>query len=486
MSIPTLSRGIIRQHCSAESFSRGQQYFLQGAVLSLIQRGSVLTAKVQGSAYEPYEVWINFDARGVAEATCSCPYDWGGWCKHIVAVLLCCLEHPEVVEPRPTLEEMLASLSQEQLRQLLTALVERSPLLMDAIEGELALLRCEPSAAPSDTRRTSPGEANRVRRYVRTLLHSVNYARVADAHGQVDAVITQLYQLLSRASGLLEIGDAEAALTLLDAITDEYVREWTHLDDSDARASSFFEELASLWTETMLSLSFSARRRRRWLRKLDGWSQALEEYGIDQVFDPVQAALNHGWDHPALRGALQGEAGPYGAWDDEPPWFAADLTQARLRVLWRQGRYQEYLNLARAEGCIASYVTLLVHTGQADRALQEGLHLLTDADQALQLAQALQDAGRLEAAILIAEHGLTLPGDKLDLATWLCDLFVGMGDTRRALSAALVVLREAPSLGAYMRVQELAGDSWSQLCPVLLSALRSFCTKACWTRLSLR
>jgi len=52
---------------------------------------------------DPYQVRIIFDADGIREATCSCPYDWSGWCKHIVAMLLTYIHAPETMEERPSL-----------------------------------------------------------------------------------------------------------------------------------------------------------------------------------------------------------------------------------------------------------------------------------------------------------------------------------------------------------------------------------------------
>src|SRR5919205_3624973 len=106
MSLPPLNETLIRQHASAESFERGRDYYQQGAVLSLVLRGMVLTAQVEGSDRVPYVVRCTFDANGIAEAVCTCPYDWGGWCKHIVATCLAYIHHPEKVEERPPLDTL--------------------------------------------------------------------------------------------------------------------------------------------------------------------------------------------------------------------------------------------------------------------------------------------------------------------------------------------------------------------------------------------
>src|SRR6266508_5800245 len=118
MPIPKLSESIIRAHAAPESFSRGKSYYDRGAVISLAQRGNMLQGQVEGSQYTPYHVRIIFDEGGITTATCTCPYDWGGWCKHIVAVLLACLYKNDAIESRPSLDALLAELDRAQLQTL--------------------------------------------------------------------------------------------------------------------------------------------------------------------------------------------------------------------------------------------------------------------------------------------------------------------------------------------------------------------------------
>ena len=74
---------------------------------------------------------------GVAEALCTCPYSFGGWCKHVVAVLLVALEEPEVVEERPPFGETLAALDRTDLAALLAALADERPELITEVEGRI-------------------------------------------------------------------------------------------------------------------------------------------------------------------------------------------------------------------------------------------------------------------------------------------------------------------------------------------------------------
>ncbi len=147
-----LSETLIRQHTTSTSFARGQGYYHSDAVLAVMRRGQQVYAEVAGSQYEPYQVCISFSDAGVEEATCSCPYDWGGWCKHIVATLLLCLHEPESVEERPPVDDMLASLNEDQLRDLMLAMIDRYPDLADMVEsfvqGLSINLKRKPPPAP--------------------------------------------------------------------------------------------------------------------------------------------------------------------------------------------------------------------------------------------------------------------------------------------------------------------------------------------------
>ncbi|MGB6255512.1 MAG: hypothetical protein WBF62_19900, partial [Bradyrhizobium sp.] len=74
-----ISKEMIRALANAESFARGRSYASDGSVSDLLRRGDRLTAEVEGSEFEPYQVSIRLHGDGVADAHCTCPYDWGGY-----------------------------------------------------------------------------------------------------------------------------------------------------------------------------------------------------------------------------------------------------------------------------------------------------------------------------------------------------------------------------------------------------------------------
>ncbi len=454
-----LTEARVREQSSSESFRRGEDYYRQGTVLSLTLRGGVLRSEVAGSQFAPYEVRVAFDEAGITGAACSCPYGWGGWCKHIVAALLACIHEPESVKERRALEEVLSGLDRDELQAILLRLAEHDPSLIDVIESELSL-------APSPARPAV--EAGAIRSQVRSIIHSLDYVRASEAYWHTGGVVDEVRRVLGGAWSFIEAGDGRNALLVLEAITDEYMQAWELLDDSDGEVGGFFEEVGAAWTEALLSAELTQREQENWGAKLDEWWGELEDYGVGETFEAALRAAEEGWDHPPLLRILEGEAQEEGdiVGRDDP------LVIARLNVLERQGRYQEYLRLAEAGSRTTSYAAMLVRLGKVKEAVEYGLEHLYTPDEALAAARALRERGELEEALRIGEHGLSLDGRKGSLAVWVRDLASEMGETELALEAALAAFRADPDLVSYRQVRELSGEGWPKHRAELLDHLR--------------
>ncbi len=389
VKLPGLTENAIREGASAESFRRGEGYYDEGAVLSLARRGDVIQAEVEGSQPEPYLVRVEFDEGGITAAFCDCPYDRGGWCKHIVATLLACLHEPESIEERPPLGQLLSGLDRDQLQGILLALAEEEPRLAAAIESRSALVTATSSGAvpapetPSPARRTSL-DPTPFRREVRESLRSVDYRRSSNVYWQAGEAVGAVQRVLDRAWEFIKAGDGWNALVVLEAITDEYVEGFESLDDSYGDVGDFFRELGPAWAEALLSAELTSEERQGWARKLETWQEAVEDYGIDEACDVALEAAEQGWDFLPLQRILR-----EGVTDrEEPEWEAAlgdeELVIVRLNVLERQGRQEEYLRLARAAGQVEGHTSMLVRLGRVAGAVEYGLEQLATTEQALE------------------------------------------------------------------------------------------------------
>lgn len=463
--IPSLSEATIRHHTIAQSFERGQGYYRAGSVHSLIQRGDRLLARVEGSEVNAYQVDVHIDQGGITCATCTCPYDYEGWCKHIVAVLLTCLHQPDLIEHRPALATLLASLNREQLQTIVQNLADEQPEWMDAVEVQIALLtQSKTQTSQKATRRTTV-DPNPIERQVERIIN--RYVEDWDDEPALD----EIREFIQKADKFLEQGDSNNALIILGAIIRAYVQDWMNLDGSSGESGIFFEELDNAFTEAILSAELSKSDRQQWEQELKNWQKEVDDYGVDG-FEMSLTALQQGWDYPPLREALKGNITELGAWEDEAPNFADDLAWIRLKILERQGRHQEYLYLAQAEGQTDCYLQMLTKLGRSQEAIALAEQEMSTAGEAWTLAQALREQGELEQALKIAMQGLSLDGHHhYRLAVWASELAEGI-DPEIALQARLKAFQLQPSLPDYLKLKELAGHRWDSLQPELMTRLR--------------
>lgn len=452
MNEPDFTESFIRSQTTPQSFQRGCDYYYDGAVSELERRGEEIQASVAGSGYAPYRVRVAMRRGEVESATCTCPYDWGGWCKHIVAVLLSILHEPDRVAERPALDALLDDLDRDQLQALVQHLAHRRPDLVADVESWLVL-------HPTGQGGAGPIDPAPFRQRVRDLLHSLDHMRPSEAYWQVGTVIEEIRQVLADVESTIGKAEGEDALILLEAITDTFVQEWTHLDDSDGYVHDFFSDLGTAWTEALMAAGLTPEGRAHWAGELDRWQDELSAYGLDDVFWTARCAL-----------------------EDEDTWeedgfIGEELAVARLHVLARQEKYDEYLAVAEASGQYLAYALMLVQVGRHKDAFDAGRRYLASVDGARALAQALYQAGAAQSALGIAEYGLTLQGEgggreRGELAVWLRDHAERMGRPDRALAAALVAAENLRTLNAYRKAEALAGEEWPTHKDNLLNALR--------------
>jgi len=118
----------IRGLCTEDSFERGLRYFKEGRVKQVDFFGDTITAVVEGT--ENYRVTIRVN--GDIEGRCTCPYDWGGYCKHVVATLILYSQGYEKMKGVKEMEEarvnaVLSQVNVEDLRGFLRAEFEKDP-----------------------------------------------------------------------------------------------------------------------------------------------------------------------------------------------------------------------------------------------------------------------------------------------------------------------------------------------------------------------
>ena len=111
-------------------YERGVGYYENGMVERLVRDGCHYSAKVHGSDWEPYDVDIQLsEEQEVKDWYCTCPYDGGDVCKHVVAMLLA-VQNGKAKEKKTTprknknkpsfsLEPLLSKASKKELAALI-------------------------------------------------------------------------------------------------------------------------------------------------------------------------------------------------------------------------------------------------------------------------------------------------------------------------------------------------------------------------------
>jgi uncharacterized Zn finger protein len=488
MTLPQLSIAYIRDYSDVQSFARGETYYAQGAVVSLVQREQRLQAEVEGNTPLPYRVQILFDPGGITAATCTCPYDWGGWCKHIVATLLTCLHQPDAIVQRPPLTPQLATLSTEQLRQLLESVMAEFPETLDWIELELPRFTqsspaTDPTAKAADTappHRHTEIDPAPFRRAAQQLVRSA--VEHWEYGGEEDPLTPDLTVLVDRARAFSVQGDGDSALIILAAIADGLIPLWDQVCDYGGDSYDSLMVLDAALAEAILTASWPGDTDILWQEKIESWQDELS-VSLAMALE----ALRQGWDYPPLQRILQGQETHNAEMASLPDW-AVDLAIIRLTILERQQRYEEYLRLAYASGLGMRYVLMLAHLNRIEQVMAVAPEHVTTLLDAHALAQVLREKGYLDQALAIAKIGLTLPSDQssddefayikppphrvYEACLWISELAQGLGEPDTTLTARIQGFAAQPSLHDYHHLRSLAADQWPELRSRLLDQLR--------------
>lgn len=122
-----VDRKTVQNRCSDAVFERGENYRSEGRIQNLDRFDDLVTASVRGSML--YDVTVEFGGQGI-ETQCTCPYDGGGDCKHVVAVLLDVAANPPEDESED-IETILDDVSADDLRTFVRDAVAEHPELRE-------------------------------------------------------------------------------------------------------------------------------------------------------------------------------------------------------------------------------------------------------------------------------------------------------------------------------------------------------------------
>ena len=453
----------IRERASDQSFRKGRDYYESGAIYNLARQstpgGVTLTAQCEGSSAPSYRLHVELDGGGVRSAACTCPYDWGGDCKHIVALLLMYIHEPDEFSEQKSVNELLAGLEKDALVALILRLVECDPDLYDVLELAIpaAKIAAQPASLGTTRKRQTQVSEETHRKQINRILKQAYRGDYYDEWGSTPGYVEDLGDILGTGMKFLDAGDAEGALIILRVLLEELTEDYDSDMDYDGDLACVIQDTCLPLAEAILSVELDLGAR----DELEGTMQNILD-NLDEMIEAgdglelILAALEHGWDE------LPDEETEWEKYDEEY-WMVLDqLKQVRLNVMARHGDDEAFLRLAEKSDA-KRYTLKLIELGSLDEAV-EASEKLENTSDAFAVAQKLREVGRLDDAITLAEKGLEMGGYYLNqLALWLAPLEESQGRTDMALQAYRTAYDETPSIEVYRHIKRLAGNNWQNL-----------------------
>lgn len=458
MAIATLARlteAQIRKLATEQSFQRGDRYYRQGRILNSMRQDLVLWADCQGS--ELYQPRVTLGKQGVVSADCTCPYDWGGLCKHQVALLLAYIHQPDTFHAIPPLSEMLATRSREDLIELVELMVQRYPSLLSLVE--------------LSTAQPQPGKALDLSIYRRQ-------AQRALRQEDMEAIATDLQPLIDTAKQLFQQNNwlwagalYQMLLAEITASYDDNLQAIDYDGDVCVIAQDAAEGLGKCLAQAQ---SLDTETRAIWLHTLlDAVLQDVELGGIDFAYPArdvlLQWATDSEWEwiEDRVRGEIQRSS--------SDRWTRDALVRLLADRQKQQGSNETASKLIYELGSPEQQAFLLVEEGKIETAMAiASQHFTHLPGLMLQFADALLAVHATTQAVELIAHLAQQEKSRGHYQQWLTKYYQEYGDPQTALNWQQQTFWDSPSLEGYKELQELGQKvgTWEQLRDNVLQKLQ--------------
>ena len=215
--------------------NRGKEYFYNEAVRGFKKlKDGEWVALVEGT--EVYKVRISQKGNNIHDYSCSCPYDMGPICKHVVAVLFAVREsqkNSSKIQKRQkvnsgktaesnneTFEKMVSRMPREELNAIITDYAGREPDIVDYISARRAV------KAPSS-------DKEKYRQIIRDSVDAVRGRHGYIGYWQASRAVSGAELILDEAQKFLEKDQPSRALPICQCVLEEMVPLLQQADDSN-------------------------------------------------------------------------------------------------------------------------------------------------------------------------------------------------------------------------------------------------------------
>jgi hypothetical protein len=371
----------IKQLCTAASFERGQRYLEEGRVKIKEASPTKISASVAGTSNYRVEVDLE-DEEGIS-ATCTCPYDWEGYCKHIVATLLAMLEDREMIESmveassekQQSMDMRLKRVEPEALRSFLRREMERLPELRDRF------MACF----------STGGEGKSLADYKEEVesLYDLAEDRGLVPYGEE----IDFKPLKELAEIYIQKGDFLEAAKIYQALFETIAEKMDNVDDSDGYYGEEFSDDLDLLVDCIIEAGQDAESRRIYIKYLlDNYLRGDPDYFQDNYREALEKLCTSKEDLAYWKEMLESHI-PVEIPDSQnwhSYYHANRLISMQLHLLSKLGQMAEFYALIEK-------------------------HYRSSHDLTLWYARQLLEDGDREKAVKVAEEGVALFPDHLSM-----------------------------------------------------------------------
>ncbi len=442
----------IRQYVGDTAFQRGRPYVSDGSLFSTRREGFTFKARCHGRSGGPYLVDATLatstGAAVVERSLCSCPVGYDGRCKHVAALLLRCLEHPDDFIPIESADASLGRRSKEELITLIKLMLLKEP--------DLELLLETPVAASPGGAAVDPAP---YRRQVRRALRGGR-----DEWGASYGIAGEIRSVTMIADGFAARGDWRNAATIYDAIAAEVLEEADEIQDEEGEIGTTVADCATGLGRCLVKLTGPAER----------------EPVLRSLFEILQGDMlagGMGMDGDAQRSLIE-ETSPEER-QMVAAWALAAMPAKRENETyrdWTRGAFGSLVIALEGEMLDDERYLAIVRQAGLNEALIERLLLRDRLREALDEAEAVSDYEVVPIATMLVKYDHSAEAEafverrslrglhRASMRGWLR----GQYEQRGSLPAALEIAREdfleapsQPGFSVMRRLAELLGR-WEQ------------------------
>lgn len=453
---PKLKESQIASLATDQSFERGQRYFRDGAITNPVRQGNTLWADCQGT--DLYYPRVTLGPQGVESSSCTCPYDWGGICKHQVALLLTYIHEPNRFQELQPLPQLLAKCSREDLLHMIEQMVQIHPDLISVVDAPLT-----PTA----------GQVLDLAHYQRQVERLFQGNEMHSMAAGLEALADH-GQRLSQTGDWLHAGDVYHLL--LAAANHHYDYSIQEID-YDGEVGCAIQDIAEGLSNCLEQAgNLDAERHRQWLDTcFNAVLKDLELGGVDYGYPASDAIVCHtteadwAWLEQRVRAAIQ--LGKGRAVSD---WGRSRLV--RLLTEWANhwGKPKLAAALLLELGTPQQQAFFYLDNGALEAAISIArTHFKSLPGLVTQFADALLAAKAPDLALEFVQD--CAQGGRYSYGEWLTKFYRDHGQPEQFITAQFDWLRTQFSLQGYQALQAQAEPlgQWKALRKQLLSSLEA-------------